>query len=92
MTWAVEKRSEFDTHRERLDALEVFSVVCVAMGVGLRSLWMGKRELWYDEVLSVLMASGQKSAYKTAGRCAFFATNVFWVVRYFSDAAHCGFC
>ncbi len=64
MTWAIEKRSESDTRRERLDGLDVFSIACVAIGVGLRSLWIGKRELWYDEVLSVLMASGQKSAYK----------------------------
>ncbi|PZO18163.1 MAG: hypothetical protein DCF25_10245 [Leptolyngbya foveolarum] len=64
MTWAVKKGSESNAHRERLDVLDTFSVVCVAIGVGLRSLWLGKRELWYDEVLSVLMASGQKSAYK----------------------------
>ncbi len=36
----------------------------VGLGVLLRFVWVGKREFWYDEVLSVLIASGQKSAYK----------------------------
>lgn len=41
-----------------------FLKICVALGVGLRFLWVGKRELWYDEVLSVLFSSGQKNAYQ----------------------------
>ena len=64
MTWAVGKSAKANSWRERLDAVEVFSLVCVAIGVGLRSLWVGKRELWYDEAISILMASGQKHAYK----------------------------
>ncbi|MGC1310580.1 MAG: glycosyltransferase family 39 protein [Phormidesmis sp.] len=44
-------------------ALEIFLLLCIAVGIGLRSLWIGKRELWYDEVLSVLLSSGQKNAY-----------------------------
>lgn len=45
-------------------ALDLFLLLCVALGVALRSLWVGKQELWYDEVLSVLLSSGQKNAYK----------------------------
>lgn len=41
-----------------------FLKICVALGVGLRLLWIGNRELWYDEVLSVLFSSGQKNAYQ----------------------------
>ncbi|MGB3292976.1 MAG: glycosyltransferase family 39 protein [Phormidesmis sp.] len=47
-----------------LGALDIFLLLCAALGVLLRSLWVGKRELWYDEVLSVLLSSGQKNAYK----------------------------
>jgi len=64
MTWTIKKGSESTERRNRLSALDAFLIACIAAGVGLRSLWIGKRELWYDEVLSVLMASGQKSAYK----------------------------
>ncbi|MEL7141105.1 MAG: glycosyltransferase family 39 protein [Cyanobacteria bacterium J06573_11] len=39
-------------------------VLSIAVGVGLRFLWLGKRELWYDEVLSILLSTGQKSAYQ----------------------------
>ncbi len=48
-------------HRQ---VLNIFLLLCVALGVLLRSLWVGKRELWYDEVLSVLLSTGQKNAYK----------------------------
>ena len=67
MAQAVEKKWGPDGLRGlvgQLDALEVFSLVSVAVGVGLRLLWIGKRELWYDEVLSVLMSSGQKKVYQ----------------------------
>lgn len=37
--------------------------MAIALGTLLRIAWAGKRELWYDEVLSVLLASGQKNAY-----------------------------
>ncbi len=36
----------------------------VALGIGLRFLWVGKREFWYDEVLSLLFSTGQKGGYK----------------------------
>lgn len=45
-------------------AFDTFLTACVAVGVFLRVLWLGKREFWYDEVLSVLLSSGQKNAYK----------------------------
>ena len=44
-------------------ALNIFLLIGIAFGVLLRLLWVGKRELWYDEVLSVLLSSGQKNAY-----------------------------
>lgn len=44
-------------------AMEVFLLLCIATATGLRILWAGKRELWYDEVLSVLLATGQKNEY-----------------------------
>ncbi|MBE9061895.1 glycosyltransferase family 39 protein [cf. Phormidesmis sp. LEGE 11477] len=36
----------------------------VALGIILRFLWVGKREFWYDEVLSLLFSAGQRGAYK----------------------------
>ena len=44
--------------------LRSFLLGCVAIGVALRVLWAGKREWWYDEVLSVLIATGNKNAYR----------------------------
>ncbi|MEL6900634.1 MAG: glycosyltransferase family 39 protein [Cyanobacteria bacterium J06606_4] len=38
--------------------------VSIALGVAFRFLWVGKREFWYDEVLSLLFSTGQKKAYK----------------------------
>ena len=38
--------------------------ISIFLGVGLRLLWVGKREFWYDEVLSLLFSSGQKSSYQ----------------------------
>lgn len=37
----------------------------IALGVLLRILNLGSREFWYDEVLSLLLSNGQKSAYHT---------------------------
>ena len=36
----------------------------IIIGALLRFAWVGKREFWYDEVLSVLLSSGQRSGYK----------------------------
>ncbi len=51
-------RSQWDT------AIKGVLLLCIAIGIGLRALWAGKRELWYDEVLSVLISTGQKNAYR----------------------------
>lgn len=50
--------------RVRDKALEKLLQTAIALGVLLRFIWAQKRELWYDEVLSVLLSSGQKSAYR----------------------------
>ena len=80
MTQFAGKVSEGENTNARkveLTALEVCSLVGIGIGIVLRSLWMGKRELWYDEVLSVLMASGQRYAYK-------FTENVPFSLKTFS--------
>lgn len=64
MSRAMEIKARPDKQRTQLNALDIFSLVCIAVGTGLRFLWVGKRELWYDEAISVLMASGQRNAYK----------------------------
>lgn len=50
--------------RSPMTVFEIILWIAIALGTGLRRLWMGKRELWYDEVLSVLLSSGQKNAYR----------------------------
>jgi len=47
----------------RAKALEILLSSAIALGVFLRVAWAQKRELWYDEVLSVLLSSGQKNTY-----------------------------
>ena len=59
----ISESTSTNTRQVPLTALEMGSLVCITLGVVLRSLWIGKRELWYDEVLSVLIASGQRRAY-----------------------------
>lgn len=52
-------------------AFDIVLLAFVGLGVGLRCLWVGKRELWYDEVLSVLLSSGQKNAYRLPDNAPF---------------------
>jgi len=40
-------------------------LMAIAFAVLLRILHLGSRELWYDEVLSLLLTTGQKTAYQT---------------------------
>ena len=44
--------------------LDVVCKSAIALGIFLRFLWVQKRELWYDEVLSVLLSASQKNAYQ----------------------------
>ncbi|GAB4301789.1 MAG: hypothetical protein Fur0025_42220 [Oscillatoriaceae cyanobacterium] len=46
---------------------EHFFLLAIALGVFLRCLNLASREFWYDEVLSLLLSSGQKIAYYTPG-------------------------
>ncbi|MEM6450255.1 MAG: glycosyltransferase family 39 protein [Cyanobacteria bacterium P01_D01_bin.105] len=52
-----------DSVGSRLKTFETLLKGAIALGVFLRFAWAQKRELWYDEVLSVLLSSGQKNAY-----------------------------
>lgn len=45
--------------------LSLFLAIAIAMAVVLRIVNLASREFWYDEVLSLLLAGGQKVAYKT---------------------------
>jgi uncharacterized membrane protein len=44
-------------------AMKIFLLLAIGLGVGLRFLWLGRQEWWYDEVVSVLFSAGQKKAY-----------------------------
>ncbi|HEY9810910.1 MAG TPA: glycosyltransferase family 39 protein [Halomicronema sp.] len=48
-----------------LISLEKCLIVTLFLGVFLRCLYLGSREFWYDEILSLLLATGQKYAYQT---------------------------
>ncbi|HIK09451.1 MAG TPA: glycosyltransferase family 39 protein [Oscillatoriaceae cyanobacterium M33_DOE_052] len=54
------------TIKQRLTP-EYFFLIAIALGILLRCLNLGSREFWYDEVLSLLLSSGQKIAYYTPG-------------------------
>ncbi len=43
----------------------LFLLVAIAIAVILRVINLGSREFWYDEVLSLLLSTGQKSLYHT---------------------------
>ncbi|MEL6937683.1 MAG: glycosyltransferase family 39 protein [Cyanobacteria bacterium J06598_1] len=66
--------SKLELSPEKIEGIAAFDVVLmafVALGACLRFLWVGKRELWYDEVLSILLSSGQKNAYKLPDKVPF---------------------
>jgi uncharacterized membrane protein len=50
---------------KRLISLDSLLVIALIIGVLLRLLNLGTRELWYDEVLSLLLSTGQKIHYNT---------------------------
>jgi uncharacterized membrane protein len=45
--------------------LNRLALAAIAIAVALRILNLGSREFWYDEVLSLLLSTGQKIAYQT---------------------------
>jgi len=45
-------------------SLETLLILAIAIGILLRLLNLGSREFWYDEVLSLLLSTGQKVAYE----------------------------
>ncbi|MEB3181671.1 MAG: glycosyltransferase family 39 protein [Nostocaceae cyanobacterium] len=46
-------------------SLELVLMIAIALGVLLRIIHLSSRELWYDEVLSLLLSTSQKLAYQT---------------------------
>lgn len=48
-------------------ALELIAFLAIAIGVVLRLIYLGSREFWYDEVLSLIVATGQNVNYKGPG-------------------------
>ena len=44
---------------------EFLLLAVIAIAVLLRIIYLGQREFWYDEVLSLLLSTGQKLAYQT---------------------------
>ncbi|MGK7877586.1 MAG: glycosyltransferase family 39 protein [Xenococcaceae cyanobacterium] len=46
-------------------SLEFLLLSAIAIAILLRIINLGSREFWYDEVLSLLLSTGQKGAYKT---------------------------
>lgn len=51
----------------RILSLEWLLLSAIAISILLRIINLGSREFWYDEVLSLLLSTGQKSAYHTPG-------------------------
>ena len=56
-------------------------VFSIGLGVVLRLAWIGKREFWYDEVLSVLLSTGQKSAYRNPSNVPFSLSAMAGLLR-----------
>ncbi len=58
-------RGKFFQGKIILFSLEFWTLGAIAAGIFLRIIHLGDRELWYDEVLSLLLSNGQKIAYET---------------------------
>jgi len=48
-------------------SLELLALLAIAIGILLRLINLGNREFWYDEVLSLIVATGQNIFYKGPG-------------------------
>ncbi len=48
----------------RYSCLEIILLGAIALAIILRIINLGSRELWYDEVLSLLLSTGKKSLYQ----------------------------
>lgn len=48
-------------------SLEQLLIGAIAIGILLRVINLGSREFWYDEVISLLLSTGHRSAYSTPG-------------------------
>lgn len=46
-------------------SLETLLIAAIFISISIRVINLGSREFWYDEVLSLLLSTGQKSAYVT---------------------------
>ncbi len=46
---------------------QLFLIAAIANGVILRIINLGSREFWYDEILSVLLSTGQRRSYSNPG-------------------------
>ena len=46
---------------------QLFLIIAIASGVILRLVNLERREFWYDEILSVLLSTGQKKYYSSPG-------------------------
>lgn len=53
------------TNLKQLFSIEKLALIAIAIAIILRIVNLGSREFWYDEVLSLLLSTGQKSAYQT---------------------------
>ncbi|WP_346290568.1 glycosyltransferase family 39 protein [Sphaerothrix gracilis] len=51
------------TKKIKQPRLEILLLVAIAIAVLIRVLYAGGRELWYDEVLSLLLSTGQRGNY-----------------------------
>lgn len=50
--------------------------ISIFFGVGLRLLWVGKQEFWYDETIAVLFSSGQEASYQLPENVPFALSDV----------------
>ncbi|NET70575.1 MAG: hypothetical protein F6K62_06220 [Sphaerospermopsis sp. SIO1G2] len=52
---------------KQIISVETIALIVIAIGVIIRIINLGSREFWYDEVLSLLISSGNRNIYKTPG-------------------------
>jgi uncharacterized membrane protein len=48
-------------------SLDLVLLIAIAIAILIRIINLGSREFWYDEVLSLLLSTGQKGLYKSPG-------------------------
>jgi uncharacterized membrane protein len=67
-------------------SIELLLLFAIAIATVLRIIFLDSREFWYDEILSLLLSSGQKSLYQSPERTPVLISEIASSLNLFTDS------